>query len=91
MAAGNFYRHNYEDVTPRRAAYGKLWGSICRRCGRRLKKSWRGKLATKLRRMESEFSLACTGDIYAGSVIGAGAALPRIMSDPFSAITMVAE
>lgn len=28
---------------------------------------------------------------YAGSVIGAGAALPRIRSEPFSAITMVAE
>jgi hypothetical protein len=28
---------------------------------------------------------------YAGSATGAGAALPRIRSEPFSAITMVAE
>jgi len=28
---------------------------------------------------------------YAGNAAGAGAALPRIRSEPFSAITMVAE
>ena len=32
-----------------------------------------------------------THDRYAGSATGAGAALPRIRSEPFSAITMVAE
>ena len=36
-AAGNFYRHNYEDVTPRR-----VWKTLqehCYRCERRLTKS----------------------------------------------------
>jgi uncharacterized membrane protein len=34
---------------------------------------------------------SCCVGCYMGSAAGAGAALPRIMSEPFSAITMVAE